>query len=218
MFSIQPPPGGSLPRALILCHQSFSPRFSPSSGWAQRGGVPHGLAHGGGRGGTWGRPWGLSLANTPPAPFITSPRGGRSSRSWGGARRTCVWALGSRSPWEGRVCRKPWGLEDRDALRLAFCAALRSAPVLWGFASSALQLPAVSDREAQLLPDSGDRGEKPAFHRLRTAPGVASVAIKASTSITVTAQGGPTASDSALVLCVCVCGSVCTRTRVGAGA
>lgn len=125
-----------------------------------------------------------------------------------------MWALGSPQPWEGRVCRKPWGLEDRDALRLAFCAALQSAPVLWGFASFALRLLAGSDREAQLLPDSGDQGEKPAFHRLRTAPGARARPLKRPHPSRVTAQGGPTPSDSTLVLCVCVGGLVCTRAHV----
>lgn len=38
-----------------------------------------------------------------------------------------MWALGSSIPWEGRVCRKPWGLEDRDALRLS----VQLCKVLW---------------------------------------------------------------------------------------
>lgn len=109
MFLIQPPPGGSLPRALILCHQSFSLRFSPSSGWAQRGGVPHSLAHGGGRGGTWGRPWGLSLANTPPAPFITSPPpGGVGAAGAGEGPEGGVCGLwGPRSPGKGGFAGSP---------------------------------------------------------------------------------------------------------------
>lgn len=41
------------------------------------------------------------------------------------------------------VCRKTWGREDRDALQLSLCAALKSTAAALRFASSALQLPMV---------------------------------------------------------------------------
>lgn len=72
-FSLQPPLGRSLPRALILCHQSLSPRCGPSSGWAQRGGVLHVLTHGGGRSGAWGRPRGSFPGKSPSHPLHNQP-------------------------------------------------------------------------------------------------------------------------------------------------
>lgn len=101
---LRPPPGRSLPRALIGCHQSCSPRSSPSSGWAQRGGVPRGHGAGEGRAGA---PRGLSLANVLPhqrpsqsAPPTTGP-GGRKQKVLEGA-------VGGGEGLEGGLCGG-WG-------------------------------------------------------------------------------------------------------------
>lgn len=64
-----------------------------------------------------------------------------------------MWAPGTSDPLGGRVFREPLRTGARCGYR--FAAAPKSAAVLLGFASSALQLPIFFDSEAQLFPHSG---------------------------------------------------------------
>ena len=167
-----------------------------------------------------------------PAPFTVSTEGaGRSSVRWGGASRRSLWGLGSSIPLGGRVCRKTWGLEDRDALRLSFCAALKTTAAVLCFATSALQLPMFFDSEAQLFPGSGYRGCGCCFPQASSSPRQwRAHPLRHPHESLPTARAGPEATTkerscalgvgARVRVCVCVnaCGHVVARTFLWARA